>query len=225
MLHRIWHVPLVFGLVIATGPGAAWAVTEAPASEPALAVEAVAEEPGPAAALPAPSAPPAKAPPSQEDLVRAQIDGTRWLLEFTPMAADGKAYKDTVRFDARRTGAERLVKQGFPETNYTLTLGDDGVAVWETMQSREEGGLVFWRGEFHGQTMRGILSKHPAEGPAEDYSFTGREEKGRSVALGGAPPALAPSAVSTLPAGSPAAPASAPTAAQSAPKKKKRGWW
>ena len=126
---------------------------------------------------------PAAKPKAPEEAVRAQLDGTRWMLELTPLsgAEKVKAQKDTVTFDAKQVSSERLSKTGYPPSNYTLTIGDDGVPVWETMQTKEGEGVAFWRGEFHGTTMRGVLSKHPVKGVAEDFSFTGQEVGGKAV--------------------------------------------
>ena len=157
------RVGLVLGMVL-VGAGSARAVEETAKSPPV-------------------ESPPQTVKPQQaEETVRAQLDGTRWMLQLTPLAGGEKAksQKDTVTFDAKQISSERLTKAGFPASNYTLTIGDDGVAVWETMQTKEGEGVAFWRGELHGATMRGVLSKHPADGTPEDFSFTGQESGGMS---------------------------------------------
>jgi hypothetical protein len=168
----------------------------------------------PQPASPDTQAPAAQAPKpkSPEDELKEQISGTRWTIELTPLSGAEKAkpQKDTVRFEGGQVSSERFAKAGYPQTNYTLSVGGDGVPVWETMQTKEGEGVLFWRGEVHGSTVRGVVSKHPVEGPAEDFSFTGREASGKNVAVGAQ---AASAALSSQP--------SAPSA-QEPPKKKKR---
>jgi len=135
---------------------------------------------------PPPATPPVAEPVkpvSPEDEVRAKLDGTSWALEVTPLSGAGKVkeQKDTVSFTARQVTSEKLSKAGYPSSNFSITIGDDGIAVWETMQTKEETGVAFWRGELRGSTMHGVLSKHPTEGAAEDFSFVGREVAGKAV--------------------------------------------
>jgi len=148
------------------------------------------DQQGPSEPATAPAAPLAEEPVkvrSPEDDVRAQLEGTQWLLDLTALSATGKAkpQKDTVNFESQKVSSERLLKAGYPQSNYTLTIGGDGIPVWETMQTKEGEGVVFWRGELHGSIMRGVLSKHPVEGAAEDFSFVGREAGGKAIGSNG----------------------------------------
>ena len=123
-----------------------------------------------------------------------------------------------------------MEKSGYPASNYSLTLGGDGRAVWETMQTKEGEGVAFWRGEVEGATMRGVLSKHPTEGPAEDYSVSGHSMKDAKITVPGAVLA-APGAVQVqavqkaLPATTSVVPAVPQPTAKEPAKKKKRGWF
>lgn len=171
------------------------------------------------ASTPPPATPPVTEPVkplSPEDEARAKLDGTSWALEVTPLSGTGKVkeHKDTVSFTARQVTSEKLSKAGYPSSNYSITIGDDDIAVWETMQTKEETGVVFWRGELRGSTMQGVLSKHPTEGAAEDFSFVGREVAGKAVEAGDQ--ITGPTNLPT-----PLQPPS-PSAQEESPKKKKR---
>lgn len=182
------------------------------------------------AAAPQPAAPPASESPL--DKVKAQLNGTRWTIQLNPLASGAaekekaKPQKDTVTFDGNKVSSEQLSKAGYGASNYTLTIGDDAVPVWETMMQKEGAGVVFWRGELHGGTVRGVFSKHPTEGDHQDFSFSGTEQGGKSIDAGVAPkPSTPPAATSSA---APAAPASAPSAvkpqaASSQPPAKKKG--
>ena len=183
-----------------------------------------AEQQAPAAAAPAASQPTAPEKPlNPEDQVRAQLDGTSWSVQLTPSsgAAGLKPQKDTITFTKRQVTSEFLTKAGYPNSNYSLTLGDDGKAVWETMQTKEGEGVAFWRGEVSGTSMRGVLSKHPLKGDPEDYGIAGQVAGAKSITVPTA--AQAPTgAVQVAPTAKPAAASTAPAGAKPSAKKKKK---
>lgn len=127
---------------------------------------------------PAPQAAPKAVSNKDQQIKEAQarLNGTQWTVELMPMSGEKPkaGTKDTLIFDKGRIQSKQLAGSGFPATNYTLTVGDDGVAVWETMQTGQDTSVAFWRGELHGETMRGILSKHPAKGNSIDMAFSGQ---------------------------------------------------
>jgi hypothetical protein len=157
----------------------------------------------------------------------------------------GAAKTDIVQFQGPQITSEQLSKAGFSSSNFTLTVQDDGTAVWETMQSKEGGELAFWKGEVAAtaQTMQGVLSRQKAPGQSEDFAFAAK----RTVAQPPAPPAppvpptpathiVTPEETSPVPApeavepavAQPLATVESPEAAQPAPEppaKKKKGLW
>jgi hypothetical protein len=175
----------------------------------------------PAAAAPAAQPPAPEAPKTPEDKLRAQLENTSWPVQLTQAGEAGaKPKKDVISFTRRQVSSEFMSKAGYPASNYSLTIGDDGRGVWETMQTKEGEGVAFWRGEFDGTTMRGVLSKHPVEGAVEDYNFAGQIDGGQAITI--PERADAPSqAAAPVQAPKPAAPAAVP-AQQDAPKKKRK---
>lgn len=167
----------------------------------------------------APVAPAPARPADPTESVRAALDGTQWGIEWTPLDGQGKPQKDTVTFAGPKVSSQRLSKAGYPDTNYTLTVQEGQPPVWETMQTKEETGVVFWRGEIHGATMRGVISMHPKEGSPEDFSFSGKQTAGASLTTVTGGPAASPSPASTE-----AAPAVTPKASET-PKKKRKSWF
>lgn len=161
---------------------------------------------------------------AKEKEALAQLNGTVWGAELFP-TADPKAkkpLKDKLHFEGTRLTSEAMSKEGYPPSNFSLAIGGDGVIVWETMQTKEGAGVAFWRAEVQGETLRGILSKHPTEGAPIDYSFTAKllEKKEPEVAPEVSPPPPAPA-----PAPVPVVEEPAPKKEETAPKKKSKGWW
>ena len=190
---------------------------EAPqGSRPSTVIE---ETPPPAAASPEVAASQQSDKAVREAEAAARLNGTQWAIELTPMSGQKpkRPMKDTLRFEQGQITSEQLSTTGYSTSNYTLTVGDDGVPVWETMQTSKAKGVVFWRGELHGDTMRGILSEHPLEGTAQDHSFIGQRA---SAAM--APSEPSPS-VETQP--QPQPDLTPPQPEETKPKKAREGWF
>jgi len=112
---------------------------------------------------------------AREASAKAKLDGTVWGLELTVLSGEktAKPKRDTLRFEGGKVRSDALLKEGYLATNYTVTVSDESAPiVWETMQTKE-GGVVFWRGEWQGETMRGIFSRRSDDGTIQDFSFVG----------------------------------------------------
>ena len=104
--------------------------------------------------------------------VRERLNGSVWSLEMNSTDGGKKGVKDTLTFAGRTVSSERLVKDGYNTSNYSIMVQDDGSAVWQTMQIKEGAGRVFWRGEFSAEDkMYGMMSKQPEGEANEDFSF------------------------------------------------------
>ena len=115
----------------------------------------------------------------QRDKKRSQINNTQWDITMNLMGAKGKPRQGVPIFEEKRFYAEKTSKEGFNATNYTISVQDDGVVIWETMQTAEEGRINFWRGEIAEdmKNMRGIVSKQLPDGTTENYSFSSQGKK------------------------------------------------
>jgi hypothetical protein len=114
-----------------------------------------------------------------EERKRKELANTEWQIELVPLSGKGKKEAETVIFKDNHVSFSAYGKKGFPATNFTLSVQDDGLVVWETMQTSEKAGVMFWRGEMPDmQTLRGIFSYHPDEKTTIDYSFTSTGKKG-----------------------------------------------
>ena len=219
-------------VLLLAGAWTAWAATE-DETAPAAPAPPVVERPAPRRLT--------EMEKLREEL-RAKLDGTEWTLELRPMEGTGKNKRDTVSFTGRTVTSDRLAKLGYPTSNYSLNVKEDRTATWETMQTKAGEGVVFWRGELEGETMRGVLSQQPANKPAESYSFVGKQTGGVTPAPAPAEPAqavpmaepapvpsaqpeAAVSAPQPAPAPAAAQPTPAPAPAPEAPKKKKSWLW
>jgi hypothetical protein len=109
----------------------------------------------------------------------AELNNTEWQIELNPLAGKGKKEADVITFANNQISIAGFVKKGFPTTNFTLSVQDDGIVVWETMQTADKAGVAFWRGEMDltMQSMRGVLSYQVDEKTKHDYSFVSTAKK------------------------------------------------
>lgn len=106
---------------------------------------------------------------------KKEINGSEWKVTIKSMSGEGAlngadvlTFQDTV-FRSRSSS-----KAGFTPTNYTLTVSEseEGPTVWETMQTSGKGNVMFWRGEWLGDKMTGVINRQLEDGKSEEYIFS-----------------------------------------------------
>jgi len=104
---------------------------------------------------------------------RKEINNIEWEIELVPLSGKGKTLSETVVFKNMQVSFVEFGKKGFTPSNFSLKVQDDKILVWETMQTSEKSGVVFWRGEITPdlQKMRGVVSYQISDKKKEDYSF------------------------------------------------------
>ena len=133
---------------------------------------AIAKEETKAEAIP-PVVDPAIARREAETKAKETLGLKEWPIYLVTMAEKKtKAETDVLTFPEGKIISKNLTDKGYPASNYTVTVQEDGLIIWETMQTAEKGDIAFWRGELQGEVMRGVLSMHPVKGETKDYSFS-----------------------------------------------------
>lgn len=126
-----------------------------------------------AGASPATTAAPA------DDLLalRERLIGTVWRLELKPMFGEPlpEPLSDMITFSGGQVASQYFGSQGYSPSAFTVAIGADGVEVWEATQLNLDAGIVLWKGELEGGTVRGIVSRQPLEGVSQDFVFIGEE--------------------------------------------------
>jgi hypothetical protein len=100
-----------------------------------------------------------------------KLNDTQWQIVLRSAGAESGEIEDTLRFTEGKVKSDRLSSEGFSATNFSVNLQGDNIIIWETMQSSENSGIAFWRGEVEGDVMKGLLSRHLDEDTVRDYSF------------------------------------------------------
>lgn len=110
-----------------------------------------------------------------------EIERVAWEIRLTPVGeTPNGAHSDLLRFQNGRFISRYLSSNGYAPFEYQIVTKEDGTAVWQTTQVRDDGTRISWYGVWNGKIIRGVLSERPADGKNRDFSFvsTGRSENG-----------------------------------------------
>ena len=104
---------------------------------------------------------------------KSELNGSEWKVTLSSSDPKAKSEEDVLTFQNGQVKSKNFAARGFSATNYTVSIpeGSD-MAVWETMQTSEKEGVVFIRGEWKGDQMRGVISQQLQGGTTRDYNFT-----------------------------------------------------
>ncbi len=111
---------------------------------------------------------------------KKELNGGEWEVMIKSMSGKGALDgSDALTFQDNVFRSKSSAKLGFTSTNYTLTVSDsgEGPTVWETMQTSGKGNVMFWRGEWLGDKMTGVISRQLEDGKSEEYSFSSSSMK------------------------------------------------
>jgi hypothetical protein len=118
--------------------------------------------------------------PSLSDAQRAvlaegaltQLNNQTWTINLVQQGAKKpKVETDILAFSGQGVVSQFLSAKGFGGSQFSLSIQDDGSAVWETVQRNENEDIAAWRGELRGATLHGTLSIRYKTGMGETYSF------------------------------------------------------
>lgn len=101
------------------------------------------------------------------------LNDTIWEVELISVSPEGvqTPVKDKIKFQGEAFESYYFARQGFSPSNYTVTVNENGVITWETIQRNAKGEVVSWRGDWNGKQMEGVLSYRPEGRTARDFSF------------------------------------------------------
>lgn len=105
---------------------------------------------------------------------KKEINGSEWEVALSSSSdPKAKVENDVLTFQNGQVTSKVFSSKGFKATNYTITVQEGSPdTVWETMQTSPKEGVVFIRGEWNQDTMRGIVSQQLEGGNTRDYSFS-----------------------------------------------------
>jgi hypothetical protein len=112
---------------------------------------------------------------------KTELNGTEWAVTLTPSGSKANPEEDVLTFQDGKVVSKNFESKGFTATNYTITAPEGAdMAIWETMQtsSNSKEGVIFIRGEWNKDTMRGVVSQQMDGGKStKDYTFATTAKK------------------------------------------------
>jgi hypothetical protein len=102
-----------------------------------------------------------------------QLNNQTWTIKLVQQGAKKPQVEtDILTFSGQGVVSQFLSARGFGGSQFSLSIQDDGSAVWETVQRNANDDIAAWRGELRGSTMNGTLSIRYKAGMGETYSFS-----------------------------------------------------
>lgn len=103
-----------------------------------------------------------------------EMNGSKWDVVLGSLDPKIKGQKDTFIFQDNQVTSTGMSKRGFGSTNYTVTVPDEAdsdLGIWETMKTGKDG-VIFIRGEWAKEAMRGYVTEQLEEGKkVNEYTF------------------------------------------------------
>ncbi|GEM_PF-6640855 len=128
---------------------------------------------------------------------RAKLKSQEWTV-FVVKDAPGPRIMETdvLTFGDGTVSTKNMLSLGYGESNFGLTIQDDGTATWETMKKTKDGDVAFLRADVVGTVMKGAISIKPPEGEMIVYAFSNIKEQ-LTQAIAASPAASAQASVAT----------------------------
>ena len=102
-----------------------------------------------------------------------KLTGQAWQIFLFPQSGPATFVEtDTLTFTTGTLTAEGWKTKGFGTSNFTLTIRDDGTAIFETVQRDAKNDLALWRGELRGDGLNGVIGFRPVAGARMNYGFS-----------------------------------------------------
>ncbi len=108
-----------------------------------------------------------------EQSARLALSLKEWTVYVRPESGKGRTETDVLTFTAEgQVSAKNISAKGYNASNFRLTIQDDGLAIWETMQVDKDKNVVFLRGNLKGDELTGSFFFKPVKGDPSTYLYT-----------------------------------------------------
>jgi len=108
-----------------------------------------------------------------EEQIRIMEEKAReWIVYLTAKNAKSASETDVYVFTDGTMESKGLLARGYPVSNITVTVGNDGSVVWETMKTTAAKDKAFYRGELRDGVMTGAMVMKSSKGQVSTFSFS-----------------------------------------------------
>jgi len=107
-----------------------------------------------------------------EEKARETLKGREWTVKITPRDGKPTGETDVFAFGDGTMESKNLTPKGYPVSNMTITVANDGAIVWETMKTAAGNDKAFFRGELRGGVMAGTMVMKSSKGKVATFLFS-----------------------------------------------------
>jgi len=107
-----------------------------------------------------------------EEKARGALKAREWIVYLTAKNAKSASETDVYVFTDGTMESKGLLARGYPVSNITVTVGNDGSVVWETMKTTAAKDKAFYRGELRDGVMTGAMVMKSSKGQVSTFSFS-----------------------------------------------------
>jgi hypothetical protein len=105
---------------------------------------------------------------------KAKLNNTEWAISVKPSGEKGKVEADVISFVEGKMISKNMRNAGFNDAEVNVRIGEEGLVIWETMQSDGKGDFAFWRGDIENGKMKGMMTKEDKRGIISNFSFASK---------------------------------------------------
>ena len=129
----------------------------------------------------------------KEALMPMALDGTQWAIEVTSVNKKGtkETAADALIFEDEKFISEAYQKKGYEPTNYSLTVDEEDVTNFGTMQIKDKE-TTFWKGKVSGDKISGSIHVQNPSGNNVTRYYKGTLSEGTLVRKSKAKPVKLP---------------------------------
>jgi len=113
----------------------------------------------------------ADSPNNPVAIEKPKLNNTEWTVSVKLSGGKGKAGTDVISFIEGKMISKNMKNAGFNDAEVNVKIDEEGVLIWETMQSDGKGDFAFWRGSVENGKIRGMLTKEDKRGVILNFSF------------------------------------------------------
>jgi hypothetical protein len=107
-----------------------------------------------------------------EEKGREALKAREWIVYLTAKGEKSANETDVYVFGDGTMESKGLFARGYPVSNITLSIANDGAVIWETMKTTATKDKAFYRGELRGNVMTGTMVMKSSKGLVSTFSFS-----------------------------------------------------
>lgn len=108
-----------------------------------------------------------------EAKARGLLASKDWMIYLTAVNGNKTDMNtDVVIFFDGKFSSRNLSAKGYTPSNFTVVPGSDGLIIWDTVLTADNGDIASWKGELRDDLLRGVVSLNAVKSDIQDFYFS-----------------------------------------------------